>query len=194
MYECIHSILATFRLKKGVRPGLKHGSCCSWWLSEIRTLLSVHPPPEQKNKSLKIKDTVSDYKIYSLMLFCRPTLFHFHGQLSKVDVTQPLRPFRSDQIRSVTTIHLMEAQTPAGCLHPGTWSPALRGGLTRGVGGGRTPNARRRGEALRPHGGVSAGLPAACASSRPLRRRSGTARERNVRNTHAARWKVRIPS
>ena len=58
MYECIHSILATFRLKKGVRPGLKHGSCCSWWLSEIRTLSSVHPPPEQKNKSLKIKDSV----------------------------------------------------------------------------------------------------------------------------------------
>ena len=95
MYECIHSILATFRLKKGVRPSLKRGSCCSWWLSEIRTLSSVIPPPGQKNKCLKIKDTVSDYKIYSLMLFCRPTLFfHFHGQLSKVDGTQPLRPLQ----------------------------------------------------------------------------------------------------
>lgn len=79
----------------------------------------------------------------------------------------------------------MEAQTPAGCLHPGTWSPALRGGLTRGVGGGRTPNARRRGEALRPHGGVSAGLPAARASSRPpqekVRNGQGTKRQKYPR-------------
>ena len=85
-HECIHFILVTFRLKNGVRPGLKHWSCCSWWPSEIRTLSSVHPPPEQKNKSLKIKDTVSDYKIIWCCLLSN-TFFPFPRPA--VEVTQP---------------------------------------------------------------------------------------------------------